>query len=150
MKEARFQLQAGLFRALMHPARLAILEALRHGEQCVGHVESVLGFRQAYISQQLATLRKVGLVEDRRDGWNVYYRVARPEVFALLDVSRAMVGGRLSAAPRGQPVEGCTCPRCALAAERRERAARNASPEPRKEARPQTEPVPEPEEAFTS
>ncbi len=44
---------ANIIKTLMHPTRLSILEILRDGEQCVCHIEAVLGQRQAYISQHL-------------------------------------------------------------------------------------------------
>jgi DNA-binding transcriptional ArsR family regulator len=119
---------AKLFKALMHPARLEILDILRDGEHCVCHIEAALGYRQAYISQQLSVLREAGLVQDRRDGWNVHYRVVQPQVFALLDVAITMVGGQPSrryAGTAGQPskrrivngagLDNCPCPRCASA-----------------------------------
>ena len=83
---------AALFKLLSHPSRLAILHLLRDGEECVCHIEAALGLRQAYISQQLMVLRQAGLVTDRRDGWNVFYRVAKPEVFALFDSALVTVG----------------------------------------------------------
>jgi DNA-binding transcriptional ArsR family regulator len=46
-----FDESAKLFKTLMHPARLEILEILREGEHCVCHIEAALGYRQAYISQ---------------------------------------------------------------------------------------------------
>ena len=82
---------AALFKLLSHPSRLAILQVLRDGEECVCHLEATLGLRQAYISQQLMVLRQVGLVADRREGWNVFYRVVKPEVYALLDAALATV-----------------------------------------------------------
>ena len=82
---------AALFKLLSHPSRLAILQVLRDGEECVCHLEAALGLRQAYISQQLMVLRQVGLVTDRREGWNVFYRVVKPEVYALLDAALATV-----------------------------------------------------------
>jgi ArsR family transcriptional regulator len=96
-----------LFKALMHPARLAILEALRDGSQCVCHLEAHLGYRQAYVSQQLAALREAGLISDQRDGLNIYYRVTRPEVFNLIDAARAMLG---VAEPRNIPRSGLPVP----------------------------------------
>src|SRR5690349_29500 len=57
MNEISTQRQARLFHALMHPARLTILNTLRDGEACVCHLEARLGYRQAYLSQQLAALR---------------------------------------------------------------------------------------------
>ncbi len=104
---------AGLFKALMHPARLAILDMLRSGEECVCHLETHLGYRQAYISQQLAVLRDAGLIQDKRDGWNVFYRVVRPEVFALVDVARTMVGLPVGLRPTDESGVKCSCPKCA-------------------------------------
>src|SRR5512139_72512 len=106
---------AKLFKALMHPARLEILEILRDGEHCVCHIEAALGQRQAYISQQLSVLREAGLVQDRRDGWNVHYRVTQPQVFALLDVAVTMTGGQPGTrrATSGAELSNCPCPRCA-------------------------------------
>ena len=108
---------AKLFKALMHPARLEILEILRDGEHCVCHIEAALGYRQAYISQQLSVLREAGLVQDRRDGWNVHYRVVQPQVFALLDVAITMTGGQPSKRKivHGAGLDNCPCPRCASA-----------------------------------
>ncbi len=101
-----------LFRALMHPTRLAILDLLRHGEQCVCHLEAHLGKRQAYISQQLMVLREVGLVDDQRDGLNVYYRVINPQVFALIDTARAMLGVAVDTDQADGSQGNCPCPRC--------------------------------------
>ncbi len=103
---------AKLFKALMHPARLEILDILRDGEHCVCHIEAALGQRQAYISQQLSVLREAGIVQDRRDGWNVHYRVTRPQVFALLDVANAMVGGGQPSVQHMRAISNCSCPQC--------------------------------------
>jgi DNA-binding transcriptional ArsR family regulator len=105
--------QAQIFRALMHPARLAILKALRHDEACVCHLEACLGYRQAYLSQQLAALRGADLVRDRRDGWNVYYSVGQPDVFALLDTALRMVGGTADRDRLPERLPDCACPKCA-------------------------------------
>lgn len=78
---------AAVFRALAHPARLQILDLLRDGEICVCQIEAVLGKRQAYVSQQLMVLREAGLVEARRDGLQVFYRLAHPAAIALLDAA---------------------------------------------------------------
>lgn len=105
--------QARLFRTLGHPARLAILEVLRGGEECVCHIEAVLGFRQAYVSQQLALLRDAGIVSDRRDGLNSFYRIVRPEIFTLMDIARLILNAS-SAQVHRRPA-GCDCPKCSPA-----------------------------------
>jgi len=104
--------ESKLFKALMHPARLAILDELRRGEQCVCHLEAFLGYRQAYISQQLMVLREAGLVEDRRDGWNIFYRVTQPALFALLDTARQITGGSAAVEPAARSQKPCPCPHC--------------------------------------
>jgi DNA-binding transcriptional ArsR family regulator len=104
--------QAAVCRALSHPARLAILGALRAGEQCVCHIEAALGLRQAYISQQLMVLREAGLVIDRRDGWNIFYRLRDPGTSRLIRILNSQVG---MPAPRVRPskrLPACPCPKC--------------------------------------
>lgn len=79
-----------LFKALAHPKRLAILRLLEGRELCVCDIVQALNLRQAYVSQQLTLLRQVGLVCFRKDGWNVWYRLARPEVHTLLEMAEAI------------------------------------------------------------
>ena len=110
--EAVYHAQVELYRVLNHPARLAILEILRDGEQCVCHLEAILGLRQAYISQHLMVLREAGLVEDRRDGWNVFYHVMRRQIYRVTDAMSGLTGQ-----PRWKPVHAngpteCPCPKC--------------------------------------
>ena len=67
-------------KALSHEARLVILCLLVEGEKSVSEIEQLLSLRQPAVSQQLARLRSDKLLETRRDGKNVYYSLARPEV----------------------------------------------------------------------
>jgi ArsR family transcriptional regulator, arsenate/arsenite/antimonite-responsive transcriptional repressor len=64
-----------LFKALGDETRLRIVALLSHGELCVCHLEAALGLSQPRISRHLASLRAAGVVEDRRDGSWVYYRL---------------------------------------------------------------------------
>jgi DNA-binding transcriptional ArsR family regulator len=73
--------QASAFlKALSHGVRLVILCLLVEGEKSVSEIEQALSLRQPSVSQQLARLRAEGFVETRRNGKNVYYSLARPEV----------------------------------------------------------------------
>ena len=63
-------------KALAHEGRLMILCHLASGERSVTELEQLLSQRQAAVSQQLARLRLEGLVESRRDGKTIYYRLA--------------------------------------------------------------------------
>ena len=111
-----FQDIGELFKLLSHPTRLAILEMLRGGEECVCHMTAMLGSRQAYVSQQLMVLREAGFVIDRRDGWNIYYRVTRPEVYAVLDAARKAVPVRPPETFTFSSMSDvCPCPKCQAA-----------------------------------
>lgn len=65
-----------LFKALGDETRLRIVALLSHGELCVCHLESALALTQPTASRHLATLRAAGVVEPRRQGTWVYYRLA--------------------------------------------------------------------------
>jgi DNA-binding transcriptional ArsR family regulator len=106
-----YEAQAQMLKVLTHPARLAILNILRDGEHCVCHMEAHLGLRQAYISQQLMVLREAGLIQDRRDGWNVFYRVTEPRIFAVLTaVEQIIPPENVNSLLR--PAVVCPCPKC--------------------------------------
>lgn len=100
------------FKALGHPVRLQILDMLRSGEACVCHMETALGKRQAYISQQLMVLREMGLVEARREGLQVFYRLSDEMTAQLLDAFLGPV--ERTEQPR---LEGCSCPHCTMVVE---------------------------------
>ncbi len=102
--------QTQVFKILTHPARIAILNILRDGEHCVCHMEAHLGYRQSYISQQLAVLREAGLIQDRRDGWNIFYRVTNPNIYAVLDAVQNFTGRSVESSD-GRVVS-CICPHC--------------------------------------
>ena len=101
-----YQRQAKLLRALSHPVRLRLLDALCEDEQCVCHLTALVGKRQAYISQQLAALRRDGLVKMRKDGLRVYYRLNDPRVPAILQSLETSQSGK-------RRVKNCDCPKCA-------------------------------------
>ena len=76
-------------KALSHEARLVILCLLVEGEKSVAEIEQMLSLRQPAVSQQLARLRADNLVETRRDGKNIYYTLARPEVREIIEALHA-------------------------------------------------------------
>jgi DNA-binding transcriptional ArsR family regulator len=104
--------QTEFLKALSHPTRLAILEILRDGEQCVCHMEATLDLRQAYISQQLMILKQAGLLEARRDGLNLYYRVIKLEIFTVLDALQGVTGISPKLPKHKHAKAGCPCPKC--------------------------------------
>ena len=113
IKPKAYDLQAEIFKVLTHPARLAILDILREGEHCVCHMEAWLGYRQAYLSQQLSVLRQAGLIRDRRDGWNIYYQIVDERIYKVLDQVREMTGTAM--VELKSPSSVCACPKCSTA-----------------------------------
>ncbi|EKF73855.1 ArsR family regulatory protein [Alcanivorax hongdengensis A-11-3] len=73
-----------LLKALSNPVRLLLLCQLTEGERSVGELEDRTGIRQPSLSQQLGVLRREGLIAPRRDGKQVYYRVADHRAMAIL------------------------------------------------------------------
>jgi len=91
------EVKAELFRALAHPARIRVLEVLGDGPHSVGELQPLVGIESSHLSQQLAVLRRAGLVTTEKQGSTVTYAVADPELTALLASARRLLINRLSA-----------------------------------------------------
>ena len=83
--------KAELFKSLAHPARVRVLEVLSDGERSVGELQPLVGIESSHLSQQLAVLRRAGLVTTRRDGSTVFYAVRHPSVVELLAVAKQLL-----------------------------------------------------------
>ncbi len=89
------QVKAEFFKTLSHPARIRVLEVLRDGERTVGQLVPEVGIEASHLSQQLAVLRRAGLVQTRKEGASVIYSVADPAVFELLEVAKRILTSSL-------------------------------------------------------
>jgi ArsR family transcriptional regulator len=85
------RLKAEFFKALGHPLRLRVLELLSDAEQSVSGLLEQVGAEQPHLSQQLAILRRAGLVTTRRQGATVVYALADARIVELLAVARQML-----------------------------------------------------------
>lgn len=74
-KRERYEARARIAKAMAHPSRLLLLEALEVKERCVCELTELVGADQSTVSKHLALLKQAGLVEDRKEGVMVYYRV---------------------------------------------------------------------------
>lgn len=104
-----------IFKAISTPARFQILAAIGKGEACVCHLEALLGMRQAYISQQLMEMRDVDLVDTRRDGRYIFYRLTEPTLLDLLiDIGKlfGISTEDMALLPSSEPLSQCCCPDC--------------------------------------
>ena len=93
-------------------ARLEILQTIGAGEACVCHLEARLGYRQAYISQHLMALRQAGLLDSRREGKYIFYRLAKPEVTLLIQQAAKISGVNLPVIEAVSSEKQCGCPKC--------------------------------------
>ena len=73
---------AEVLKAVAHPVRLQIVKLLENKEMCVGDIAEALGGKQAITSQQLTMMKDRGVLECRRDGMKVYYRIGNKNVVA--------------------------------------------------------------------
>lgn len=89
------QFKAEFFKALSHPLRIRILDALRNGEVTVGDLTARLEVEQSTLSQQLAVLRNRDFIVARKSASNVFYSVRDPAIFRLLDVAREIFNNHL-------------------------------------------------------
>jgi DNA-binding transcriptional ArsR family regulator len=96
MSRPLYQLKAEFFKTLGHPARIRVLELLSQREHAVSEMLPEVGIEAANLSQQLAVLRRTGLVTTRKEGSNVYYSLTSPHVAELLMVARLILTGVLS------------------------------------------------------
>lgn len=64
-----------IFKALSNPMRLEIIELLHDGEKCVCEITEKLDYEQPHISKGLKILKKAGIIQDRKNGLNVYYSI---------------------------------------------------------------------------
>jgi DNA-binding transcriptional ArsR family regulator len=104
--------QARLLRLMAHPMRLEILTIVRGADECVCHLSAALKKSQPYVSQQLAVLRKEGLITDHSEGTYVYYGLADGAAEGVAAILGALAGAEAEAGQGHRPVPGCSCPKC--------------------------------------
>ena len=103
-----------LLQAIGLEPRLEILLAIGEGEACVCHLESTLGYRQAYISQNLMALREANLLNTRRDGKYIFYRLENLKILEMVELAARLAGTDLSVVETRtkDSRSSCECPNC--------------------------------------
>ena len=92
----RYQLHAEVCKVLTDPKRLMLIDALRGRALCVGELAAAIGVTLPNASQHLAVLRNAGLVDARREGTSVRYRLSEPSIVEACDVIHRIVGRRMA------------------------------------------------------
>ncbi|MGX6600611.1 ArsR/SmtB family transcription factor [Micromonosporaceae bacterium Da 78-11] len=86
-----YQAKAEMFRTLGHPVRIRVLELLQDGPKPVRHLLAEIDVEASNLSQQLAVLRRAGIVTSSRDGALVMYALSTPDVAGLLAAGRRIL-----------------------------------------------------------
>lgn len=86
MDPKKIQLEAELLAVLAQPTRLKILYFLRDGEQCACNINPHMQEDASVISRHLVKMKDAGLLDARREGVSIYYRIIEPRVFDLLAI----------------------------------------------------------------
>ena len=91
MNKKIYELHADVCKTLANAKRLEILNALRDKDMTVNELAERVGALKANISQHLAVMRQKGILASRRDGINIYYRIANPKVIQACDIMREVL-----------------------------------------------------------
>jgi len=89
--KAIFEMQAEICKTLTNPKRIEILNALNTDERTVTELVEALGASKANVSQHLAVMRHKGILTTRREGVNIFYRVANPKVIEACSLMKEVL-----------------------------------------------------------
>lgn len=89
--------QARIFKALGHPSRLLMVDALREGEKCVCDLQTLVGDDMSTVSKHLAVLREAGVVSTEKRGASIYYSLTLCCLDTFLQCTGELVRTRIVA-----------------------------------------------------
>ena len=96
MNKKIFEMHAEICKVFTNPKRLEIISLLRDGEKTVNELTELAGVPQANVSQHLTVLRQNDVVTTRRNGANIYYKIANPKILQAFDLMREVLLEKLS------------------------------------------------------
>lgn len=96
MDKKIFEMHAEICKVFTNPKRLEIISLLRDGEKTVNELVELAGVPQANVSQHLTVLRQNNVVTTRRNGANIYYKIANPKILQACDLMREVLLEKLS------------------------------------------------------
>lgn len=91
MSDMGNQLVGNIFKALSHPTRLQIVKLLKDRPLCVCDILPQLESEQSNTSQHLSVLKNQGIVESKKDGLMVIYKIKSPEVYQMIDIAEGII-----------------------------------------------------------
>ena len=90
-KEERYIERAKIIKAMAHPSRLQMIEELSFGEKCVMELQQIIGDDISTVSKHLALMKNAGILDSRKEGLNVYYRLKVPCIINFFSCVEAVV-----------------------------------------------------------
>ncbi|MEN6383663.1 MAG: metalloregulator ArsR/SmtB family transcription factor [Phycisphaerales bacterium] len=84
-KKMVYDKQAEILKALAHPVRIAILDFLKDGEQCVCHIAEYVASERSNVSKHLSIMVNCGILESRKEGLNMYYSLKAKCILGFFD-----------------------------------------------------------------
>ena len=96
MDKKIFEMHAEICKVFTNPKRLEIISLLRDEEKTVNELTELAGVPQANVSQHLTVLRQNNVVTTRRNGANIYYKIANPKILEACDLMREVLLEKLS------------------------------------------------------
>ena len=91
MDKRIYEMHAEICKVFTNPKRLEIINLLRDGEKTVNELTELAGVPQANVSQHLTVLRQNNVVTTRREGANIYYKIANPKILQACDLVREVL-----------------------------------------------------------
>lgn len=86
-----YQSKAQVLKAMAHPSRLMIIDALSEGERCVCELRDVVGADMSTVSKHLSVMKAAGIVDDRKAGLQVFYRLRCPCILKFFGCVEAVL-----------------------------------------------------------
>lgn len=91
MNYRQAKVRADILKALAHPVRVLIVDALTDGDRCVCKLNELADIDQSNVSRHLAILKKAGIVSDRREGMKVFYHLETPCILRAFECAVEVV-----------------------------------------------------------
>jgi ArsR family transcriptional regulator len=91
MDRDTYKQKANIVKAMAHPSRLMMIDALAEGEKCVCELQRLVGSDMSTVSKHLLLMKRAGLVEDRKEGLRVHYRLRVPCILGFMQCVEAVL-----------------------------------------------------------
>jgi len=105
MSTERYLLKAQIIKALAHPSRLMIIDALAKQEMCVCDLQGIVGSDISTVSKHLSVMKNAGIVKDRKAGQQVFYSLRVPCIMQFFGCVEAVLAARFAPPGPATPLE---------------------------------------------